>query len=355
MNAAPLTAGEIAARLGLRRTGPRDWNGPCPLCGGRDRFHVRDGDGRGLVGCRVCMDGQPEHEKRARYGEVMALLRGEGLNGRPRISAPPQRTTQSRPMPTEQDRQAVARRIWHDAAPIPTDPEHPARLWFEAWSVWPPDAPVPPSLQWLDSGAFREEWEGKPAAGAIVAALKPPHGRLSAVQLIYVADDGSAAYYLQRGKRRNKRSHGVQVNAVGVIGIPDSANGISVAEGLKTALVAAVQMPEPAVMMGGTHNYARPDLARWLAELGPVQILMDSDENRAGERAARRLGLNIENEGGSVTIIEPTAGSDFAEAGIQLPQETPDSLDFAADLERDGLPAWEARRIAWTTTGGAHV
>ena len=50
------TAQEWAASCDLKRCGQREWNGPCPLCGGRDRFHVQDrGDGT-LVGCRGCID-----------------------------------------------------------------------------------------------------------------------------------------------------------------------------------------------------------------------------------------------------------------------------------------------------------
>ena len=56
----------------LRRTGAGAWNGPCPLCGGRDRFHLREREGGALVGCRQCIDGQPSG--RARFGELVRLL-----------------------------------------------------------------------------------------------------------------------------------------------------------------------------------------------------------------------------------------------------------------------------------------
>ena len=46
-----------ASSLGLRRRGG-ELVGPCPSCGGHDRFHVRPrGDGGALVGCRGCIDG----------------------------------------------------------------------------------------------------------------------------------------------------------------------------------------------------------------------------------------------------------------------------------------------------------
>ena len=46
------TAAELAAAFGLSRTGPGNYNGPCPLCSGDDRFHVQEVDGRAVVGCQ---------------------------------------------------------------------------------------------------------------------------------------------------------------------------------------------------------------------------------------------------------------------------------------------------------------
>ena len=72
------TADELAAAFGLSRTGPGNYNGPCPLCSGDDRFHVHEVDGRAVVGCRGCIDGLSKPERSARYGEVMRLYRGDG-------------------------------------------------------------------------------------------------------------------------------------------------------------------------------------------------------------------------------------------------------------------------------------
>ena len=42
-------AEEWAKACHLKKSG-REWIGPCPLCGGTDRFHVRDGsNGAGTV------------------------------------------------------------------------------------------------------------------------------------------------------------------------------------------------------------------------------------------------------------------------------------------------------------------
>ena len=82
------TAAELAAAFGLSRTGPGNYNGPCPLCSGDDRFHVHEVDGRAVVGCRGCIDGLAKPERSAQYGKVMRLYRGDG-----------QRTTRHAPAP----------------------------------------------------------------------------------------------------------------------------------------------------------------------------------------------------------------------------------------------------------------
>ena len=64
---------EWADTLDLTRRG-REWIGPCPLCGGDDRFHVRDSGGRATVGCRGCIDGQSDGERAKRFGEVLRAV-----------------------------------------------------------------------------------------------------------------------------------------------------------------------------------------------------------------------------------------------------------------------------------------
>ncbi len=61
---------EWATRLDLRnRSG--EHVGPCPVCGGTDRFHVGRGRGGARVGCRGCIDGQPADIRRKAFGRVL--------------------------------------------------------------------------------------------------------------------------------------------------------------------------------------------------------------------------------------------------------------------------------------------
>ena len=70
MEALP-TAQEWVRAAGLEKVGSREWCGPCPICGGDDRFHVSEKDGRALVGCRWCIDDRPEAERAAGFREVL--------------------------------------------------------------------------------------------------------------------------------------------------------------------------------------------------------------------------------------------------------------------------------------------
>lgn len=332
-DAAP-AAEDLATRFGLRKTGGRDWNGPCPLCGGTDRFHVRDGDGRAIVGCRGCMDGRPERGQR--YGEIMRLFRGQD-----HAAAPVRRP---RPAPTpKRDTLPYARKLWAAAVQVPADPEHPARRWLAARHLWRPDLQLPPSVRWLPSTRG-------PAVGAIVAAFARPNtGKPSAVQLVHVDADGRPAPDRPGDRGLTKRSYGHMTGAVCVAGLPDASGGfVQVAEGLADTLALAARLPWPAVCLGGTPGFHNSDVARWLADFGGyVQVWRDPGE--PGREAAEILTAAIVALGGAAVIKHAGGGTDPGAAGAPFaPLDEQQWRTYAADLERDGMPAWEAARVAST-------
>lgn len=59
----------IADALGLKRSGA-EYKGPCPLCGGHDRFHIKHGQQADVI--MLCRHG-------CRYGDIMRDLENRGL------------------------------------------------------------------------------------------------------------------------------------------------------------------------------------------------------------------------------------------------------------------------------------
>ena len=331
------TAADLAAAFGLSRTGPGNYNGPCPLCSGDDRFHVHEVDGRAVVGCRGCIDGLAKPERSARYGEVMRLYRGDGQ--RTTRHAPAQAVGPGRPHGAA-DRIALARKKWASAAPIPTDPEHPARRWLAARHLWRPDLQLPPSVRWLEAS-------GGPSVGGLLAAFAPPgHGQPSGVQLVSVDGDGRPAPDRAGPTGLAKRSIGAMRGAVCVLGLPDAVSGVNVAEGLADVLALASRLPWPAICTGGSGGFKNHDLARWLAGLGAVHVWADLDEPD-GIKAAGVLAGRVVVLGGVSWIERVGVGADPGEAGAPFPPLDAAAVEsYAGDLERDGLPTWEARRLA---------
>jgi len=73
----------VADSLGLRRAGS-EWKGPCPICGGTDRFHVKPGRSANfLVHCRYGCT----------YPDIARELESRGLVDRDDYQAPRYRTT----------------------------------------------------------------------------------------------------------------------------------------------------------------------------------------------------------------------------------------------------------------------
>ena len=184
-----------AALPNLQRRG-KEFVGPCPHCGGTDRFHLRDGGGgRAIVGCRGCIDGTPRPERARRFGEILraaglARRSGNGAGPRdPRPPAPPRKTD-----PAAGTRFHAAT-VWALARRV--DPGCPARIYLAARRCWPDrrDVPLPDSVGWLPRSRM-PLGRALPripatAAGAIAFRYADERGETAAVSLEALTGDGT--------------------------------------------------------------------------------------------------------------------------------------------------------------------
>ncbi len=350
-----------------RRVG-KEWKGPCPLCGGEDRFHV----GRGTKGADVlayCRHCTPEnasaraewlkglvqhlfpHEQRWRtlYGPKTRPRRPHTRASRGNARRKPQEgpraarerngrsdRTPSTPNaapaddtasdsavacpecggPSVSDRKTGkpkqcgtcrARRMWADARPVSMDPDTPARRWAALRNLWSPGDPFPPSLRWL---AWRD------GGGSLVACFAPLGDWLAGdpeptgVQLIHIAPNGQPR---RDREGLDKRSHGTIGGSVVLVGESLSDAGrIHVAEGVADALAVAAREEGAVIATGGTTGFQRlaPDLARLRI---PVTIWPDGDPE--GRRAAQRLAGALRARCVVVSLARVPDGLDPAAMG----------------------------------------
>lgn len=374
----PLPAPEDwTGRLDLRRVGG-EWVGPCPACGGTDRFHV--GRGRGgaaRVGCRGCIDGEPEAVRREAFTRILREVFPErfeapapapgGVRGPAHPAtgfSPPRPVRRHTPDGPEAARDSLAARLWRTSG----GPDlSPGRAYLALRRAWPPfgaGPDLPPSVAWLMPGAApardrAAKWPGLPpcAAGALVFAYRlpgEPDGPPRAVSLMaFDADGRRMRWPVREGLGPHVRMVGSRAGRVFEVGDPAGPE-LAIVEGEADALAVAAGWRvlgfarPPLVRAGGSTSGLTPDACRDEAAR-PVAVLPDRDG--PGVKAAGELAADLRARGRAVRIVRRPAPA---------PGNPIDPDDPAAEVAwrwwwramgRGGGPAGEARAWRWLLSG----
>ena len=226
-----------------------------------------------------------------------------------------------------------------------------------------PMLPVPAGVRWVD-GAVLDPRHG--GAGAVAVLFAPPGDWINlwpsppspaAVELIHVDSEGRAV--LDRPGHaggRPKRTHGVRRGSVAMLGnpLPSDAPGLNLAEGAADALALAARLPETAVAVGGVGGMGIDSLRDWLS--GWLRVNLYADNDAKGLSVARRLRRLMVAQNVAVGVYTVGSGyKDAADFAADNPFDPDVNLDaareLAADLAGEGIPAWEAARLAVQTVG----
>lgn len=285
---------DVLAGLGIE-TPCRGKHGPCPACGGKDRFRLDDKGGRGTFICGQCGAGDgldlvcrvtSKNPKEA--AELVAPLVGLSAGGldpveRERIHQQQQAQAEQERKQEEQQRQKAARR----AAAIISDCEQGTPPYVERKGFGS-------HLNAVNRTLIREGGENYPA-GSLVIPLTNEAGELVNVQLI--GHDGSKRYLA--GGQKAGAFHRI-----------DGGELVAVVEGYATGLSVHLAI--------GATVYCAMDAGNLLAvaqiarrQHPNVRILLcgDNDEGTKGNPGKTKAGQAAATVGGLVAL--PSVAGDW--------------------------------------------
>jgi putative DNA primase/helicase len=271
-------------------------HGPCPLCGGRNRFRFDDKDGTGSYFCNQCAGGgiilvRKKHgwDHRTACDEIDRIL-GDIGHG-PAASAPSK---------SRRDGSALAR--IERALAAARDPDVvTAYLRKRGLSVTSPvlrgDACAPYFIEDEDGG---KRWRLAGRYPAVVAPIIGPDGSLQSAHRIYDADVDP----------RKKSLPPVDTITGGAVRLCEPDEQLGIAEGIETALAAHELFRLPmwaALTAHGVESFEPPP------SLLRLHVYADNDENFAGQKAAFSLAnrLKIKNKIHVEVHVPPIAGTDW--------------------------------------------
>ena len=276
---------EIAIRIGarLKRVTVNEMAGPCPKCGGRDRFSINTA--RNIWNCRGCGVGGDAIEL---VRHILNLTFAEACSfvGDDRAEMGPRRATEPH---------------WHASPPAPT--EHrpdPAKV-SQARAMWLAGT--------APRGTIAETYLNSRGL-ALDATLAGPvlrwHGGVGALLALFRNIATGEAHALSRtflspaGEKLTRKFLGPVAGAA--VMLDRAPSELTVAEGIETAMTARALGAGATWATGSAGAIARLPLIPGVTAL---RICVERDENGASERAAVACAERWQEAGRKVSFMLP--------------------------------------------------
>lgn len=303
----------------------RDRHGPCPGCGGVDRFRLDDRDGRGGWLCSAGggaplagdgfgllqhVHGWTASEALQHVADALGLRDGRELPlVQPRRPAPA-----AAPDPAEIERtRASLNRLWAAAVALDHADAEPARRYLaDARGLaeliergdLPADVRFHPACAYWDTAGPRPQRIAE--LPALLALLRSPAGEPVGLHSTWLRPDGSgkAALTDHAGnalKPRKLRTLGSGSSRGAAVRLYPPGERLAIGEGLETVLACRCADPTlpvwSALTAGGVAAVVLPDEVR--------EVLLIADHDPAGARAVLALAGRLRREGRTVRVLVP--------------------------------------------------
>jgi putative DNA primase/helicase len=279
---------EILPQLGIETRFLQNKHGPCPLCGGRDRYRFDDRDGSGSYYCNQCGPGPGLLLIRKLRGWDFATACNEVdkiIGNAP--AAPPSTCAQK----SAAGKAAAIQRTLQDARQPDVVTAYLRRRGINIASevlkgYW--------RCPYYDDhgklvGTYR----------AVIAPIVAPDGSLQSVQRIYDAEINP----------RKKIMPPVDTISGGAVRLHEGDDELGVAEGVETALAARQLFEVPvwaALSESGIKAFQPP------GGLNRLHVFADNDSNYVGQSAAYDLARRLSRDGIHVEVhVPPDADTDW--------------------------------------------
>lgn len=301
-NAAELASGRwhgILTALGVPQEFLTGKHGPCPICGGKDRFRFDNKNGRGTWICNQCGsgDGYKMLEAFHGWGFKHALEEVKSVVG---IVQP----EQSKDEQTEAKKIAALRKTWEESKPVTKgDP-----VWNYLKSRGVITTFVPSVIRYHPALTYRNG-NVTTKHPAMVAAVTYPDQKCASIHRTYLTLDGKKANVESPKKLMPGRTlKGVSIK----LGKPDDVLGV--AEGIETALAAMMRFGFPVWSCVSSSILAGFEPPK---EVRKIVVFSDNDHKFGGQAAAYSLAHRLAVSGYEVEVRVPTVeGTDWADYGI---------------------------------------
>jgi len=294
LNVREVAAGKwpgILAGMGLSDRALSGKHGPCPICGGTDRFRFDDKEGRGTWFCSHCGAGDG----------VNLAMRVTGLDFRT-AALEIERAAgviQSLVRQPEQDEAAKVRNLsqtWAEGSRLTRGDE--AMTYLARRGLGIETAPdclrLHAALPYFDNRVLVGKFP------AMLARVVAPDGRGANIHRTYLQSGHKAPVSAPKKLMAGKPVAGAAVRLFPV------AERLGIAEGIETALAAAQLFGVPVwscISATGIQSFEPPEGVRELVIFG------DNDSHFVGQSAAYAAANRLERRGFAVTVtIPPTPG-----------------------------------------------